>query len=233
MTTRKARILYVEDEVIVAKRVCNMLESHGYEVQMAFSGMFALAKLYRGDFDLVITDIRMPEMDGIELIRQIRKFKPDQRVIVATAYPSQYTAREAFKLGSINYIAKPFSDDRLLQVVDHAVREQQKGLVGSVQLTCEELIQLYAMGQRTIILEVHRDDSVGHIYFKEGRIIHAKTENHQGEDAFYEIQSWGSGTFTTRPCNEKVACSIERSVEGLLLEGAKRQDERTRKEKKL
>jgi len=222
------RILVVDDETLAVEMMEKLLSSDGYEVEAAFSGKFALAKLHLRDFDLVIVDINMPGMDGIELIRRIRELKPNQRIVVATGFPSQRTAQQAFKLGTLDYIAKPFPDKRLLEVVEHALRKSEESLVGAVQLTCEELIQLYALGQRTVVLEVRRDKDVGRIWFENGRVIHAETGDRRGEGAFYEIQSWRGGSFTTQSFKGKVTRTIEQSVHGLLLEGARRQDERAR-----
>ncbi len=221
----KPRILVVDDDMKFVKIMKKVLTLKGFDVQIVLSGVFALAALRASDFDLVITDINMPGMDGIELIKRIREFKPVQRVIVITGFPTLSTAQQVFKLGTLNYVAKPFTSKHLFEIINTALAKPQQNLLGAVQLALKELIQLYALGRRTAVLKVYHNHDVGRIYFKEGQIIHVETADQKGEEAFFEIQSWKDGGFTTESCDSKITRSIKRSVESLLVEGARRQNE--------
>jgi CheY-like chemotaxis protein len=221
-----SRILCVDDDASVCETMSLILRLRGYETHSATSGIFALQALRDSDFDLVITDLSMPGMDGIEFIRRLRKLKPSQRIIVVTGFPSVRTEGQAFKLGTLNYIAKPVSSTRLLEVVEECLKDEEEGLIGSLQLSFEELIQLYGFGQKTGVLEIHCENAVGYIYMKRGNPVHAAAGELKGEDAFFEILSWKTGIFVVEGYNSNgVPHTITRCVESLLLEGAKRRDE--------
>ncbi|HXX81779.1 MAG TPA: response regulator, partial [Thermodesulfovibrionales bacterium] len=103
------RILVVDDEPVVVKSCERTLTPEGYKVDTASNGKEAIGKLGKDNFDLVITDLKMPDMDGIELIRWIRNSKPNIGVVVITGYPSQESIKEALGLRILDYLPKPFS----------------------------------------------------------------------------------------------------------------------------
>jgi len=119
------KILVADDDESLRKVIEYNLEQEGYEVVTAADGKQAL-KLYREhDPDLVITDIKMPEMDGIELLKEIRRGDIERLVIVLTAFGTIDTAIEAMKLGAYDYITKPFNRDELKLVVRKALELQE------------------------------------------------------------------------------------------------------------
>lgn len=223
----KTRILFVDDERNFTEAMSQLLRIKGFEVQAANSGKIALELFSTGDFDLVITDLSMPEMDGIELIREIRKLNPYQKIIVVTGFPSQRSQEQAFRLGTLNYIAKPFKPQRFLELVKDALRSNEEGLLGAVRLNLSDLVQLYSFMSKTIVLEIlkAKDGEEGRIYLIRGQVIHAETDNLQGKEAFYEIQSWQSGIFKIKVPQTQIPHTIDKNVDALLLEGAHRQDE--------
>lgn len=223
----RARTLFIDDEKEFADSMSEVLRLEGYEVQTAYSGKSALEMFASGDFDLVITDLRMPEMDGIEVIREIRKLRPAQRVIAVTAFPSRISQEQAFKLGTLSYIAKPFKPQRLIELIQESLRAEERGLLGAVRLSPADLIQLYSFKGETIVLEILRakNGEVGRIYFEKGKVMHAEAKKYKGKEAFHEIQSWESGIFKTQLPKTEIPHTIEESVDALLLEGAHLQDE--------
>jgi two-component system response regulator HydG len=102
------KILVVDDELVVIKSAQRVLGSEGYYVEGALGGREAILKLEQGDYDLVFTDLKMPEVDGITLIRWIKKAKPSIGILIITGYPSQDTIKEPLKY-IIDYIPKPFT----------------------------------------------------------------------------------------------------------------------------
>lgn len=116
-----AKILVVDDEVIVIKSAERVLRSEGYDVKGVLSGREAMLKLEQNNYDLVLTDLKMPEVDGITLIRWLRKVKPSIRIVVITGYPSQETIKEALELGIIDYVPKPFTPAVLSDVTQRAL----------------------------------------------------------------------------------------------------------------
>jgi len=117
----KARILVVDDELSIVEVLKALLKREGYTVRTASDGEEALALLSKEDFDLMISDIRMKPMDGIELLRKARELHPHIAVIMMTAYAAVETAVEAMKHGAFDYICKPFKIDQLLVTVERAL----------------------------------------------------------------------------------------------------------------
>lgn len=116
----KGSVLVVDDEKIVLESCKRILEPKGYMVTTSESPVDALEKLKADNIDLVITDIKMPQMDGIEFMRQIREFKPHMNIVLITGYPSQESLKEALELRIVDYLPKPFSPALLLEVTEKA-----------------------------------------------------------------------------------------------------------------
>ena len=120
MTRRNPRLLIVDDELHVRESLSAWFAEDGYDVVTASGGKDALAILGRRKFDVVITDIRMPGMDGIELQRHIHETEPEIAIILVTAYASVSTAVEALKEGAYDYLVKPFDPEEMSRVVEKA-----------------------------------------------------------------------------------------------------------------
>lgn len=133
----KGNILVVDDEPIVLRSCERILGPEGYGVETSRSADEAIAMLNGGGYDLVITDIKMPGMDGLEFIRRVRAKEPDASIVVITGYPSQESIKEALALRIIDYLPKPFSPALLIDVVKRAVDIKTKGVVppGSEEYT--------------------------------------------------------------------------------------------------
>ncbi|MGH7340782.1 MAG: sigma-54-dependent transcriptional regulator, partial [Candidatus Rokuibacteriota bacterium] len=121
----KRRILIVEDDEIFLRPLQRTLEVAGYDVIVTPSGEEALVALKGDDVDLVLTDKRLPGMDGVDLVRRIRADHPDLAVIVMTAYGTIESAVEAVRLGAADYPVKPLESAELLIVVRHAIEFQE------------------------------------------------------------------------------------------------------------
>lgn len=117
----EGRILVVDDEPIVVKSCERILSPEGYSLDTALNGKEAIAKLSQNGYDLVITDIKMPDMDGLELLRWIKNSKPDTGVVIITGYPSQESIKEALELRILDYLPKPFSPALLIETTQKAM----------------------------------------------------------------------------------------------------------------
>jgi DNA-binding NtrC family response regulator len=117
----KGKILVVDDEDIVRTSCSRTLVPEGYEVRLAKNGVEGLQMAAGERFDLVLTDLKMPDMDGIEVLRIIKEKWPETLVIIVTGYQTVDTAVKAIKLGANNYIEKPFTPDALLSAVTEAL----------------------------------------------------------------------------------------------------------------
>ena len=135
------RVLVVDDELIVRDSLKEWLEDVGFAVETAASGPEALERLEKDPFDLMLVDVKMPGMDGVEVLRQGLEFRPELTVIMITAYATVDTAVEAMKLGALDYLTKPFDPEKLVPMVEGVYQERrQTGRetleVGAVVLAC-------------------------------------------------------------------------------------------------
>lgn len=116
------KILVIDDEELVTESLKKLLKKSGYEVEIARNGIKALEKIKESDFDLIISDIRMPDMDGVEVIKQIREHlrlagKAPVLEILITGYANEESMDQAQKLKVADYLYKPFNIHDFLQIV--------------------------------------------------------------------------------------------------------------------
>jgi len=115
-------ILIIEDDAAFCKMLQKFLTKHEYNVEVSFTAPEAKSKLKENTFDLVLTDLRLPEYDGIQLLIDIKKLNINTPVIVMTGYAEVSTAVTAMKKGAYDYIAKPFTPDDILQLITNALK---------------------------------------------------------------------------------------------------------------
>ena len=175
----KERILIVDDEADIALILKLQLEDSGYRTVRARDGIEALEQLARDNFSLMLLDVKMPRMNGMEVLDRVRHEFPDTGVVMMTAHGSETIAVEAMKKGAIDYISKPFSTDDLVKKIERALqnlRTRQENLRLSQQLLAEQQkMGAILRGMADILIAVDR----------KGRII---TANHQAEMLFGKEQ---------------------------------------------
>ncbi len=120
------RVLVVDDEENIRDVLSNYLDGMGYAVETANDGEDAIRKFHKGDFDLIISDLLMPTVDGLELLKRIREIDKDVIFLMITGYPSIETAVEAIKKGAYDYITKPFHMEDVKLRIERAF--EKKGL---------------------------------------------------------------------------------------------------------
>ena len=133
------RILVVDDEKKMRHILQLMLEREGFKAEQAENGKVALAMLKEKRFNLVITDLKMPEMDGMSLLDEAKKIDPDFPIMVITAYGTIENAVEAMRKGAIDYITKPFEEEEILITVKRCLRISR--LSEEVKVLKEELMK--------------------------------------------------------------------------------------------
>ena len=121
----KAKILVIDDEQIVHESCNRILTEEGYEVKSAFTGQEGFKKIEEEQFDLVITDLKMPGISGMEALKKIKQDNPNIGIIMVTGYSTAETAVEAMKLGAFDYLPKPFTPDELISVINKAVEKKR------------------------------------------------------------------------------------------------------------
>jgi len=122
------KILAVDDEPRILLLLKSLLSANGYSVETAQNGALALDIVRRGGIDIVITDLRMAPIDGLQLFKEIHSLKPELPVILLTAYASVETAIEAMKSGMFDYLTKPFRVDELLACLKRATEKIEKNI---------------------------------------------------------------------------------------------------------
>jgi two-component system response regulator HydG len=134
---RGGKVLVVDDQRNMRATTAIVLRSAGHAVEEAEDGAAALQRIGQEAFDVVLTDLRMPNVDGMELLREARRLAPDTQVIVMTAYGTIESAVEAIRRGAYDFLAKPFKEDELLLRVSKALEKRR--LVTEVSLLAGEL----------------------------------------------------------------------------------------------
>jgi CheY-like chemotaxis protein/glycine cleavage system H lipoate-binding protein len=123
----RANVLVVDDEEIVCKSCRKILNQAGHNVQTALNGREALKRVEEDKYDVLIADWKMPEIDGMEVLRIVKKNHPDIVVIMITGYPTVESAVQAMRLGVSNYVPKPIHPDQLTQALRKALQERKSG----------------------------------------------------------------------------------------------------------
>jgi len=120
----RARVLVVEDDTAMSEMLREALSDGGYDVEVAGGGHAGVDRIRQGGIDLVVSDVKMPDLDGLDMLREIKAVEPAPHVITITAFGSIDTAIRAVKLGAFDYITKPFEVDQLLLSVGKALSER-------------------------------------------------------------------------------------------------------------
>ncbi len=137
----KARIVVIDDEVNAAAALCTLLKEDGYEVACAHDGASGLSLAEQNDADVVLTDLRMPGMDGLELLKQLKLSRPQTMVILMTAYGTVKNAVRAMKSGAEDYLAKPLDVEELEVVLERAI--EKKHLLEETRQLRERVAEKY------------------------------------------------------------------------------------------
>lgn len=120
----RPRILVVDDEPSIREVLSKTLALAEYDVDVASDGQSGLERLRAAEYDLVITDLKMPGVDGLTLIREVRRSNPSMPIIIVTGYSTESSAIEAINLGVSGYLTKPFRVPRILAAAAKALGEQ-------------------------------------------------------------------------------------------------------------
>ena len=135
-------ILVMEDDLNVAKGLEMVLTEEGYDVYLAETGKLAMEAFKQGRFDLLVADIRLPDVNGMDIIREIKETKPETEVIAITGYATTSMAVEAMKLGVHDFLPKPFTEEEIKSTVSEALHDyQEKPAIKAAATQEEKLIQ--------------------------------------------------------------------------------------------
>lgn len=119
----KKRILVIDDESIVRISCKKILSPEGFDVELASDGYEAIELIKKQTYDIIITDLKMPKMDGLEVLEWIKKNSPYSKVIVITGFSTPEIAEKAIATGATRYLEKPFTPETLLSAVQSVINE--------------------------------------------------------------------------------------------------------------
>lgn len=156
--SRQTKFIVVDDEEIVLSLVRDALEDAGFIIELANGSREALEKIEKEYFDFILTDIRMPDCDGIELVKKAKKINPTLGVIFMTGYANLNTAKDAIKEGAYDYIMKPFELKEMRQAVNNAIAKRQKDTEKALSNELNRISDLnqlmYTVGDRNSLMRL-------------------------------------------------------------------------------
>jgi DNA-binding NtrC family response regulator len=154
---KTVRILIVDDDENIRKVVLAILEDKGYNVESAGTAKEAIEKTKRKFYNLALIDIRLPDMEGIELLTKMRDTTPRMRKVIITGYPTLQNAVDAVNKGADAYIVKPFDVEKVLNTIDQQLRKQQEEKKYSQDKVAEFIeARVKEMGMETEVAEKQR-----------------------------------------------------------------------------
>jgi CheY-like chemotaxis protein len=219
-------VLVVDDDVPLARALARELRANGYESTSATGYDEALQLMNERNYDVLLTDLRMGDKDGLELIRAIAESFPSTRPILMSAYATARDGERAKALGAVRVLCKPFETIEMLQAVERAA-ECAHGFTGNLHgLSLMDMLQMFHYAQRSVSVHV-RGGPPATIHLSSGEIVHASYGAEQGEPALSQILVLPAGTLQTSPL-EDVTHTVRRAFQPLMLDLLRRLDEKGR-----
>ena len=221
-------VLLVDDdhEMLIALKEGFKKYKDSFSILLASDGLKAVQGLMRNTISLVVTDLKMPGMDGFELLAHIMEHYPDIPVIIITGYSTPEMERLAREGGAVGYIAKPFLIENLAHQIMTALRKESEG--GTLHnVSSGMFLQLVGIEQKTctIRMEDKFSSKKGILFFQEGELLDARVNGLQGEQAAYEIFSWEQVNLSIQNGCALKEKRIFSEMQHLILEAVRRKDE--------
>ncbi|HMY59018.1 MAG TPA: response regulator, partial [Pseudomonadota bacterium] len=139
-----ARILLVDDEKVVREMLMHVLSAEGFSVRLAEDGLQAWQELQRRSYHLVLSDLKMPHMNGLELLQRISEARMQVVTIIMTAFGTVETAIEAMKRGAYDYILKPFKNEDVIRIIQKGLKQQK---LQQENFLLKEAVTLYQLSE--------------------------------------------------------------------------------------
>ena len=225
------RLLLLDDDPKLLDTYQHVLENlpSQPEIHTAISGPRAMAMLESEQFRLLICDLKMPKMDGLQVLSIVRRKYPQLRTVALTSvHDEQYRSR-AYALGVDLFWHKPTNEQEIkmfLECIESLLgRERENGFRGVQSKSLVDIIQLECISQSSSVLRITNGPFSGKIWIQDGEIIDSEADELKGEPAFQRILSWKAGSFETLPADPSRPRTINKSYNGLLLETAQAIDE--------
>ncbi len=225
-TAEIKNVLIVDDEKLFLKSVTEGLKTYekknNFRTLTATNGREALIVLGTQEIALLVTDLRMPEMDGLSLITHVHNQFPALPVIVMTAFGSPQIEKQVKDLGILHYLEKPVGFNEFRDHILNLLNRKKRGRIEGITLA--SFLQLVWMEKTTCTLIVKNKDNSGILGVLNGELKHAETESGQGQEAALRILSWSNVSIDMEDAAPKLE-TINMSIEEILLESFRRLDE--------
>lgn len=216
-------VLIVEDDLQFRSALARDLTVQGYQVAVAQSVDEAVGMLAAKPTNILLTDLRIGERDGIDLLGTVREVSPDTRSILMSGYATARDHQRAMELGAVQVLCKPFTATELFNALQQAI-ECETGFRGSVHgLSLTDVLQMFHFGRRSVVIQVG-GRVPGRLFFQDGELIHAQIADVVGEAAFKMILQLPSGSIQTSVFTE-APTTIRKPFDNLLLDSLRTIDE--------
>lgn len=225
-STKKILLVDVDLDLLESLAEYLAVDQDHYRTFTTADGREALEVLAREDICLVVSDINMLEISGLDLLTNIRATYPEIDVIIMTEYGTEDIRDELKMDGCLYFLEKPFKAEHLRQLIYDRVINKDDGFAGTLKnIQLNDLIQTFVLSGTGMAISVTKGSQQGTIFIEDGEIIHAVCENSTGEDAFYRILAWESGSFETLGSVSVPQRSIHKNSQYLIMEAARLVDE--------
>jgi CheY-like chemotaxis protein len=228
---RRPKILLADDDpdlLDMYRQILARLPSRP-EIETAGSGARALAMLEADAFQLLICDLKMPKMDGLQVLAIVRRKYPQLRTVALTAELDEQYRSRAYALGVDLFWHKPSSVQEtgmFIECIESLLgRETEGGFRGVQSKSLMDIIQLECISQSSSVLRITNGLLSGKIWIQNGELLDAEADDLRGEPAFQKILSWRAGNFEMLPAEPERPRTILKSYNALLLESAQAMDE--------
>ncbi len=224
------RVLIVDDEKSFLLSLKDGLSSNGnsYQVLTAENGREAVAVLRALPIDLLVTDLKLPEMDGFELLAWVSRHQPQLPVIVMTAFGTPEIEARLASLDTLQYLEKPLDLGMLQAGIANGLEAGTKSYIRGITLAT--FLQLMSAEKKNCTLKITSEGQVGYLYIGKGELFDAEFAQLKGEEAAMEIVAWENAEIEMDGICRRQRPAIELPLEHLLIEAFRRKDERQREQ---
>lgn len=218
-------ILMVDDENPFLLSLKDGLSAHNDQLNilLANDGQAALDIMQKNDIDLLVTDLKLPVMDGFQLLAQVSQNNPYMPVIVMTAFGTPDIEERLSHLNALHYLEKPLDFDILAQTIDSALTTESNSYIRGITLST--FLQLVHMEKKSCSLTVHAAGGIGQLHIQQGELVDATTENLYGKEAALRIIAWDNAEIEMDSTCRSDTQSISSPIGFILMEAHRIKDE--------
>lgn len=223
------RILIVDDEANIVLTYTMVLERAGFTVQGISTGLEAIERCSQEAFDLLLIDLKLPDINGLEVLRRAKELLPDVSAIFITGYGTLESAVEALRLGADEYLSKPVASDTLIATIQKILARKRENMTvvrGNLRdFSLTSLISVTCNEHHQARLLIRRGNQEAALFFEDGNIVHMSLNGHEGEEVIYTVLAWEEGIFELEQGVPPPRYTVTTAWSALLLRGLQYVDE--------